>query len=133
MKEHFKILFKHNAFEEESIEGAWATKDSLGYKLDNILFYAKEYSLNDIIEVEEIDGELFANRLVKENGHSTIRVLLGDPSGVSRLREVLETMGCASELSNFDRLVAIDIPPEVNYKDIQNFLDDGMQQELWEY
>ena len=70
---YVKILFRHTAFDEDGIEGAWAMKVGQYYQLDNILFYAKEFSLGDLIDVEEIKGELWVKGLTQESGHSTAR------------------------------------------------------------
>lgn len=133
MKGYSKILFAHNFFEEPGIESAWAKKVELGYQLDNILFYAKNYALNDIINAKEIDGALYVNELIQESGHSTVRVLLENLEDVQNLRNELESMGCSTELSNLPKLVALDIPPEVSYSHIQAYLDQGMEDEKWEY
>ena len=79
--QHIKILFEHNNAPEGGygIESAWAipiNEDS--YKIDNILFYAPEYSLGDIISVENRDGELFVTGLIKESGHSTVRIIFNN-------------------------------------------------------
>lgn len=133
MKGYSKILFSHDFFNEPGIESAWAKKVELGYQLDNILFYAKNYALNDIIKTKEIDGVLYADELIQESGHSTIRVLLENAEDVQRLRAELESMGCSTELSNLPRLIALDIPPEISYSHIQAYLDRGMEDGKWEY
>jgi len=133
MKNHLKILFIHDAFGEDSIESAWAEKVKNGYQLDNILFYTKDYSWRDIVSTIEKDGELVVNGLIQEGGHSTVRVLLNDNNLVSSLRNELKKIGCSSELSNMDNLIAVDIPPEVSYLEIKNYLDKGESQDKWEY
>ena len=133
MKGYSKILFPHDFFDEPGVESAWAKKVELGYQLDNILFYAKNYALNDIIEAKEIDGVLYADELIQESGHSTVRVLLDNTEDVQSLRTELESMGCSTELSNLPKLVALDIPPEISYSHIQGYLDRGMEDGKWEY
>lgn len=131
--ERVKILFLHDAFEKEEIESAWAKRKGNYFVLDNILFYAKEFSLGDIIETVVKDGELYANRLIEESGHSTIRVFLSNENKVSKLREDLEHMGCSSEVSNISKLISVDIPRNVSYSSIIKFLDKGEKQGEWEY
>jgi len=133
MDNHIKILFRHNAFDKESIESAWAGKVENGYQLDNILFYAKNYSCQDIVSVEEVEGELFVTGLIQENGHSTIRVLFSDTKMIPKVRNELKNFGCSSELSNMINLVAVDVPPDINYSDIQDYLKKGETECKWEY
>lgn len=133
MDQHIKILFVHDAFGEESFESAWAKNLGKGYELDNILFYSKNYSLGDIVSVEERDGELYVTGLIEEGGHSTVRVLTKGPKMIPTLRKNLEDMGCSSELSNFERLIAVDIPPNASYGKIRSFLEKGENEGKWEY
>lgn len=126
-----KIVFTHDAFENEGSESAWAYKAGDYFKLDNILFYVKEYSWGDLVEAKEKNGELWVTKLIKESGHSTIRILFYDAKLVSPTRTELKKMGCDSELSNIDTLISVDIPSNVSYVDMRIYLDDGENKELW--
>lgn len=132
---HVKILFEHyNTPESEyGIESAWAIPVGDNFKLDNILFYAPEYSLGDIVSVEDRNGELFVNGLVQESGHSTVRVILSDKDDVVTLRERLTRLGCDSEISNVPILISVDVPPEVDYSLIKNLLVEGENLSKWSY
>ncbi|MDM1072409.1 DUF4265 domain-containing protein [Empedobacter brevis] len=129
-----KILFTHEAFEEPSVEGAWGKiVDSDIFELDNILFYAKEYSYGDIVRVEEEGGELYVKELIKPSGHSTIRILFSDVNLIPSTRDFLKQIDCDSEQSNMDSLVAVDIPENVFYQKVRDYLDEGENKGLWEY
>ncbi|HET8685731.1 MAG TPA: DUF4265 domain-containing protein [Methanosarcina sp.] len=133
--EHVKILFEHfNTPENEyGIESAWALPVGENFQLDNILFYAPEYSIGDIVSVEKRDGELFVTGLVQESGHSTVRVILSSKEGVAPLRDELKKLGCDSEISNVPILISVDIPPEVDYSLIKNLLVQGENLSKWSY
>lgn len=135
MSDSFKIIFEHqnNANNEYELESAWATKEGEYYKLDNILFYAPEYSLGDVVRVEERNRELYVTGLVKESGHSTVRILFNHQSDVHGIRDQLKKMGCDSEISNIPTLIAVDIPREVDYGTIRDFLEEGVRNERWGY
>jgi hypothetical protein len=131
----YKILFEHD---NDPIDGfgnetAWATKVGDHYKLDNILFYAKDYSLGDIVCAEEINGELIVRSLVSESGHSTVRILFNDYSLIENTLNELKSLGCDYEISNNSYLVAIDIPKEVNYIPIRDYLNLGEASGFWTY
>lgn len=134
MSEH-KILFEHenDPIDGLGLESAWATKVGNNYKLDNILFYAKDYSLGDIVCVENIDGDLIVKGLVSESGHSTIRILFYDDTLIEDTLNILNSLGCGYEISNNPHLVAIDIPKDVDYTPIRNYLNLGEASELWTY
>lgn len=131
-----KILFEHynNANNEYELESAWAKKVEDGYKLDSILFYAKEYSWGDVVSVEESNGELYVTGLVKESGHSTVRILFEEKDIVQSTRDQLKEIGCESEISNIPILVSVDVPPQIDYYgSIKPFLDCGEDEGKWRY
>lgn len=131
--EYVKLYFSHNAFEDESYESAWALKKGDYYQLDNVLFYAKEYSCGDILKAEERDGLLYAKEIVAESGNSTIRILISDSACVEQVRADLLALGCSSELSNIGNLISVDIPDGISYAKVKKFLDAGEINRLWEY
>jgi hypothetical protein len=133
--QHVKILFEHtNSLNNDyGIESAWAIPAGLNYKLDNILFYAPEYSLGDILSVENRNGELYVNGLIEASGHSTIRMIINDPSSVNEIRSELKEMKCESEISDAENLISVDIPKEVNYFLIREFLVKGQLASKWSF
>ena len=133
MNKEVKINFTHNEFGEQNVESAWATRHGSFYKLDNILFYAKNYSWGDIFSVEERDGELYAHELIEESGHSTVRLLFSKVKEVAKTRKELVKIGCSSELSNLSNLISIDIPSDISYAKILDYLVKGEKKGLWEY
>lgn len=133
---HEKILFEHENSPEGGygIESVWAIPISdCQYKIDNILFYAPEYSLGDIVSVENREGELFVNGLIEESGHSTVRIIFNDINDVQETRIYLKQLGCDSEISETPILISLDIPPSVNYKQIKSYLDKGEKLLKWAY
>ena len=133
MEGYITVLFGHNAFGELSYESAWVKILKKGYMLDNVLFYAKEYSWGDSIKVISHEGEYYADGLINESGHSTVRILFSDLSIRDEMRKNLIEMGCSSELSNVEELISVDIPVDVDYNKIRAYLEQGEQEEKWEY
>lgn len=133
-KQHTKILFEYKDFEENyALESAWAEKKGNNYQLDNILFYASEYSLGDILSVENRANELYVTGLIEESGHSTIRIIFNREEDVANTRTELQAFGCDSEISNLPFLIAVDIPPNVQYARIRDFLEEGVKEKKWGY
>ncbi|RZS74619.1 uncharacterized protein DUF4265 [Pseudobacter ginsenosidimutans] len=132
---HVKIYFEHNNTPEGKfgIESAWAIPDGEFYKLDNILFYAPEYSLGDVVSVENRNGELFVTGLIKESGHSTVRIIFYNADDIIKTRKFLEDLGCESEISDIPTLLAVDIPTNVNYQIVKEALMQGEAMSKWGY
>lgn len=133
--EHKKILFEHDnaANGGFGIESAWAIQVGDNFKLDNILFYAPDYSLGDIVSAEDRNGELFVTGLVKDSGHSTVRMIFDNKDDVNEIRTYLRSIGCQSEISDLPTLISVDIPPEIDYKKIKEYLDQGSELSKWGY
>lgn len=129
-----KILFEYNDLNDDyAIESAWAEKEGDYYKLDNILFYAPNYSLGDIVKVENINGQLYVRELVQASGHSTIRIIFYDNELINTTEDWLIKMGCSFEGSDIRTLIAVDIPPDVNYTPIREYLTEGEDRDEWSY
>ncbi|BAU53131.1 DUF4265 domain-containing protein [Mucilaginibacter gotjawali] len=129
-----KIIFEYNdANDEYALESAWAEKKGEFYKLSNILFYATGYSWGDIVSVEDRNGELYVTDLIEESGHSTVRIIFYDKEIINATIEHLKNMGCGYEGSNIPTLISFDIPPNVDYKPIKEFLEEGEINEVWSY
>lgn len=133
MSDSIKVLFKHDAFETESYESAWVKVENDTYILDNILFYAKEYSCGDTISVIKVGDEYHVAGLIKESGHTTIRMLIEDVSKVGEIRNEIKELGCSSEGSNIDMLISVDVPSSVSYPKVLEYLDAGENNGLWGY
>jgi hypothetical protein len=135
MKDHIKVFFTipSSDSEETETESLWATQCDDGYKLDNIPFYAKGVALNDVVSAEETNGYLCVTSLLKPSGHSTVRIWFANTDDIEPFREILRKIGCASEISDVPRLIAVDIPPDVDYSKIRRILDEGLSEEKWDY
>ena len=134
--EHTKIFLEHDNSPEGGfgIESVWAIPLEDGsYKIDNILFYAPEYSLGDIVSVENRKGDFFVDGLISESGHSTIRIIFNNIDDVELTRKFLKELDCDSEISDVPILVSVDIPPNVSYSKIKKYLIQGEEMGRWNY
>ncbi len=131
---HVKVLFY---VEEEDgtveVESMGAVPEADGYRLDNIPFFARSVALGDLVAAEvEADGALRYTGLIAASGHSTIRVLVGDPAALQGVRDALLAMGCDSERWK-TCLIDVDIPPAVAYATVQAYLEGGVRDGVFEY
>ncbi|WP_332452947.1 DUF4265 domain-containing protein [Chryseobacterium aquaticum] len=136
MKEKYiKVLFEVQYDEDYIIkESVWAFKlNDNKYKIDNIPFYASGFACNDIVSAEEHSEQLYVSELIEASGNSTVRLLFQNTNDIKEVRKFLKDNGCDSEQSNVDSLIAVDIPFNISYKGIKEFLDNGEANEKWEY
>lgn len=135
MEGHVKIYFEIPSpdSDEIEVETIWAVPNRDSFKLDNIPFYAKGVAVEDTISAKKIDGCFYFDELLEPSGHSTVRIWFADEKEVQPVRDTLKSMGCDTELSDQSRLVAVDIPSNVQYENIRVYLDTGEADGRWDY
>jgi hypothetical protein len=112
-------------------EWLWAARVSGSrFRIDNVPFFAKLISSGDIVAAENTAQGFIFRELVQPSGHSTVRIVAYREGRteeqlrdlVEDIRKSLQAMGCSTELSHIPNLVAVDIPPTVDYQSISKFL-----------
>jgi len=128
-----KILLVYEDEEGCQVESVWASKSDEYYKIDNIPFFAKNIALGDLVSVENDDGELYFDSLIEASGHSTIQIAFFDMSKVGDVQRTLEEMGCHWEGSHIESLISVDVPIEVPYASVKEFLETQESLRVLEY
>lgn len=134
-----KVIFRlerdEDGFPPVEMETLWVracAEKSQGI-LDSIPFFADDVALNDVVELDRHGDEIWYRNVVTEGGHTTTRVYSSDPDVLARLREDLLQLGCRSERSQKFGLLAVDVPPSVDYREVVSFLKGGEDRGQWEY
>ena len=114
----------NSSYETESL---WCIKTGEYLKIDNIPFVAKRVALGDIIKAEfdKSDGLYYFESFVEVSGNSTVRLYFNDGSKIQSTADDLTKMGCKGEILPQKNILAINIPKEVLYLPIKNFLEAG--------
>jgi hypothetical protein len=137
-EQYVKILFEleqdEDGYPPASAETLWATKagDEL-FKIDNIPFFVFGIAVDDIVSAAPEEGVFRFKEVAHPSGHSTIRVVVYDPSDVPAVRALFKQLGCSTELSHLPRLLAVDVPPSVSLDTLKEVLDSGRAQGRWGY
>jgi hypothetical protein len=118
--------------QDRTSESVLAERVDNGYVIASVPFYLKNVSVGDIVEVSE--GKLLAfKRVLARGGHNTYRLLIHTDS-VQRIDETvveLLDLGLTVEPVN-GRLIAIDVPPSVDQREIDSFLLKESEDGRWE-
>ena len=133
MSEKIKFVYQIDEDSPFEIESLWADKIGEYYQIDNIPFFAKNIAVGDIVSIEEDGGELFFDALVQASGHSVVRVLFNDAHQIKSFGEQIIKLGCSWEGNHIKTLISIDIPKNVDYSIVRNFLEEGENRGKWEY
>lgn len=134
--ERSRVIFKLNQDDDGyppfSREGIWAIRIAGDiWKVDNIPFFSSEVSNHDSIRaLKGADDDLFFDSVVSRGGHSTIRIFFNESSKISEVRASLKNIGCSSEGTNIKRLIAVDIPPDVNMREVESYLKELKSNDL---
>ncbi|UVM48171.1 DUF4265 domain-containing protein [Pseudomonas sp. B21-015] len=122
-----KIVFELTPDEEdyppvsaESIWGIYQGNDT--YEIDNTPYYVYGVSKGDRVQVQSDGNERIAIRVVKQGGHSTIRVFASDIEEKSKLIAKLQQFGAFCSSSQELSLFAVDIPEGCDFLAIDGYL-----------
>lgn len=122
-KIHFRIEQDQDEYPPVSVETLWARHVADGFVLDNVPFFSRDATVDDVVQaVHDSSGNLWFSHVVSTAGHSLIRVLLYDDSRAAEVTEQLHSLGCGTEGMKTYKLIAVDIPPTVSLSRIQDFL-----------
>jgi hypothetical protein len=108
------------------------------FKLATLPSFAKRLAVGDIVRVAHYgDPQLpWIEEVVEWSGHSAVQVILFRAAGeavVSALISSIAAMGGLIEHSNVDGMYLIDVPGEVDYRKIRDYLEDGATEGKWDY
>nr|WP_160250268.1 DUF4265 domain-containing protein [Mixta theicola] len=119
-----------------STESLWAEKLTSGnYRIQNIPFYSKDVSFNDVISVKKgQDGECLFHKIVRYSGNSTLRVIFFEKEVIEKVINKLVRLGCSWESMN-DTFYSINVPHDSNLNKVIKYLENiSLQEELdYEY
>jgi hypothetical protein len=133
MKSRIIIVYKdiEGNISEEKI---WAELLENGYyRIDNIPFYAPNLAYRDVISVENDQGVLYFDDLIKASGHSTVQIIFFKEWRSAKVLEELEKLGCKWEGMKDAPYFSVDVPPSVIYNVVKSLLDKELENEMLDY
>ncbi|WP_312901537.1 DUF4265 domain-containing protein [Chryseobacterium taichungense] len=130
-----KVIVTYYDVEEKiAEESLWIDKlDNDEYQIKNIPFFAANISYDDIIKVETDEGILYFEEVVKTSEHSTIQVVIFRHEFIDTIIENIELLKCSWEGMNNQKFIAIDVPKDIHYSGIKNYLDKQFEENVLDY
>ncbi|ROH90615.1 DUF4265 domain-containing protein [Chryseobacterium cucumeris] len=124
----------YDANQEIAEEKLWIEKkNDVEYQIKNIPFFVPNLAYNDIISVENDEGELYFEELIRPSEHSTIQIVFFDTERIKDVTSDIEKMGCSWEGIDNQHIIAVDVPENVNYKKIREYLDKKFDDQILDY
>jgi len=120
-----------NTYRTEMVD---AEKEGDYYRMVALPFFAKNLAIGDLIAVEDEDGVHYFDDLIKKSGRSTVRILFWNEGIINKTLEKLKLLGAVVfTLPEVTKYVALDIPAEIDYSPIQEFLKTGKLNQSWDF
>ena len=125
--ERVKIRLVYPSLEdpnEYEVESVWTKKVGNTFEIDNIPFFAKNIALGDVVSCEWDDDDMsyYFDELIEVSGNSTVRLLPVSSDYIKEIGISLEKLGCSWESIENGNLIAVNIPRNVDYEIIRNFI-----------
>jgi hypothetical protein len=129
MHEFKKIIFRlrtdADGYPPVSHESVWGKNNGKDvYILDNLPYYIYGVSKGDTLLAKSIDSELCAIAVVLQGGHSLLRVFVEQPELKAKILQDLRGFGAICSPTSGLSLFPVDIPPQVNFKEIDQYLSE---------
>lgn len=103
------------------------------YQIKNIPFYAPNIAYNDIVKVEDDEGVLYFDEIIKTSEHSTIQIVFFKEGFSEIVTKDIELLGCSWEGIHNQKIIAIDVPPNINYIKIREYLNIQFDRNILDY
>lgn len=116
-----------------SLESVWADKEGELYKIKNIPFFAPNIAYDDLVSVEEEDGALFLDKVVSRSGNSTIHIIIFNEKKFNSIVGEIEKLKCGWEGSHINKYVVVNIPKNLNYNIVKDYLELGREANIFDY
>jgi hypothetical protein len=137
MMSELKLLFPlapdEDGYPPVAVESVWASRRGAYYQIDNIPFFTRDATFEDIVEATERDGALWFVRVVEPARNSLLRVVYFDGANPEHIRDELQRLGCATEWMDQYHLVAVHVPSLVNIDYVLRYLIAEQEKELIDY
>ncbi len=134
VKVTFYLNHDEDGYPPVNYESVWLKKNEQGeYELDNIPFYIYGVSKCDVLAFQENKGEFVVSGVLRNNGHSTMRVYMNVEEQKINVISALQLLGGVTNSANASPLFGLDIPPSVSISDIDLFLKDKLDEGILDY
>jgi len=119
----FKLTVDADGYPPVEYESLWGIQQGAGVcELDNTPFYLYGVSKGDWVLTGADGHELIATRVVRQSGHSTLRVFAERESERASIVQHLRSLGARCTVTRGLSLFTVDIAPEVSFCAIDHYL-----------
>ena len=129
-----KIKFVYYDLEDNlAVESVWALREGNYFRIKNIPFFAPNISYDDLISVEKDEEELFFEDIIETSGNSTLQIIIYNKNDIADITKTIEYLGCGWEGSHLEGYISVNVPKEVDYANVREYLDKMLGMEKLDY
>lgn len=103
------------------------------YQVKNIPFFAPNIAYGDVISVEDDEGNLYFEELIKASEHSTIQIVIFNEKKIDDILKEIEKLGCSWEGMGNQTILAVDVPSSINYGIVKEYLNENLAEHIFDY
>jgi hypothetical protein len=134
VKINFHLEQNEDGYPPYEWEGVWSEKQEKGsYRIDNIPFYIKDLSVDDVVLATESENGLIYVETLKKSNNATIRIICYSDEAKRELLNKLSSLICDYEVGVPLDLVAVNIPPSANIDVLLEYLDEQSSAGMMDY
>lgn len=129
-----KLEVDEDGYPPVGYESLWGIISSDGLAvIDNCPLYVYGISKGDLVKFEDVNGESFVVMVVKKGGHSTLRIYCNDLVKRDEVCAKLSALGAKPYINKITKLFSVDIPPQVDFLEVDKFLSGLAKNEEIDY
>ena len=103
------------------------------FRLETVPSFAFGLGSGDVVRAVHYGAELWIEELVEPSGHSTVRVIALGSNSIDAPEKALQDLGCSTFKSRIDGMIAVDVPPSVDFDAVCSYLVTGQEASRWDF
>ncbi len=133
-KIHFAVEQDEDGYPPVGAESVWGREDEDGnFIIQNIPFFIKEATIDDVISATVEDGVLQYRAMVRPSANSLLRIVCYPDTDPAKAWAEMEALGCSVEFAATYSLIAVNVPSSVKLTEVEAALEQGVEGGRWDY
>ena len=131
---HIKLRQDGSGYPPFSAEEVEATEiGDHRFRLETVPSFAFGLARGDVVRAAHYGAEMWIEELVEPSGHSTVRVIALGSNSIDAPEKALQDIACSTFKSPIDGMIAVDVPPPVDFDLVRSYLVTGREESKWDF
>lgn len=118
-----RMMFPYQTAAGRELEAMTVLPHGDLFELEDTPFYVQDLAHGDLVEGRYEADELRFVRRIQPSGSSTIRVIVFEEARRREVCALIEATGCLIEVADIRTLLAVDVPPDVDWQGLVQVLE----------